>query len=97
MEWGYGVKNSPIRKCNVGFLLAPHSDQRAISNVSIEPSNVTDGQTDRQNWYSNSRPDAARYALASVAINLFKKLQVYNIVYGPAATVELNRCQSSGI
>jgi len=31
----------------------------------------TDGQTDRQtdgqNWYSKSRPDSARYALASVA------------------------------
>ena len=30
-------------------------------------SNVIDRQTDRQNWYANSRPDAARYALASVA------------------------------
>ena len=39
--------------------------------VFTAPSNVTDRRTDRradrQNWYSNSRPDAARYALASVA------------------------------
>jgi hypothetical protein len=27
-----GVENGPIRKFNVGFLLAPHSDQSAISN-----------------------------------------------------------------
>ena len=49
---------------------------KALSlSVFAELSNVTDGQTDRQtdgrtdiqNWYSNSRPDAARYALASVA------------------------------
>ena len=27
-----GVENGPIRKFNIGFLLAPHSDQSAISN-----------------------------------------------------------------
>ena len=45
---------------------------KALSlTVFAERSNVTDGltdgRTDGQNWYSNSRPDAARYALASVA------------------------------
>ena len=49
---------------------------KALSlTVFAEHSNVSDGrtvgQTDRrtdgQNWYSNSRSDAARYALASVA------------------------------
>ena len=29
---GLGVKNGPIRMCDIGFLLAPHSDQSAISN-----------------------------------------------------------------
>ena len=48
---------------------------RALSlTVFVERSNVTDGQTDRRtdehNWYSNSRPDPARYALASVAKRL---------------------------
>ena len=63
---GLGVKNGPIRKCNIGFLLAPHSDQSAISN-RFHRTQQCYRQTDRQNWYSNSRPDAARYALASVA------------------------------
>ena len=45
---------------------------KALSlTVFAELNNVTDGQTDgqtdRQNWYGKSRPDAARYALASVA------------------------------
>ena len=43
MGWGVGMtpfgeevelgdQNGPIQKFNVGFLLAPHSDQSAISN-----------------------------------------------------------------
>jgi hypothetical protein len=29
---GLRVKHGPIRKCNIGFLSAPHSEQSAISN-----------------------------------------------------------------
>src|SRR5208282_5429859 len=81
--WG---KNGPIRKCHIGFLLAPHSDQSAISNRFHRTQQRyrrtdgrTGGRTDGQN--SNGRPDAARYALASVANIVEKKLcylQSYN-------------------
>ena len=71
-----GARGSKIRKCNIGFLLAPHSDQSAISDRFCrtqqryrQSDRQTDGRIDRHNWYSNSRPDAARYALASVAKN----------------------------
>ena len=74
-NWGeeveLGVENGPIRMFNIGFLLVPHSDKALSLTVFTELSNFTDGRTDRQtdeqNWYSNIRPDAARYALASVA------------------------------
>ena len=71
---GLGGQNSPIRKYNIGFLLASHSDQSAISNRFRrtqqryrQTDGQTNGRTDGRNWYSNRRPDAARYALASVA------------------------------
>ena len=67
--WGYGVKNGPIRKRDIGFLLVPHSDKSAISN-RFRRTQQRYRRTDGQNWYSNSRPDAARYALASVAKRL---------------------------
>ena len=41
-----GVENGPIRKFNIGFLLAPHNDRSAISDLSAELSNVTDRRTD---------------------------------------------------
>ena len=69
--WGWGVKNGSIRMCDISFLFAPRSDQSAISNRfrrTHRRYRRTDRQTDGQNWYSNSRPDAARYALASVTI-----------------------------
>ena len=52
--WGYGVENGYIRKFNVGFLLAPHSDQSAISNRfhrNQQRYRQTDRQTDRQTVY----------------------------------------------
>ena len=45
---GLGVKNGPIRNCDIGFLLALYSDQTLSLTVFAEPSNVTDGQTDGQ-------------------------------------------------
>ena len=70
-EWvELGIKSGPIRKFNIGFQLAPHSDQSAISNC-FHRTQQRYRQTDGHNWYSNSRPDAARYALASVAKTLF--------------------------
>ena len=42
---GLGVENGSIRKFNVGFLLAPHSDQSAISQNAATLQ--TDRQTDR--------------------------------------------------
>jgi hypothetical protein len=57
--WGYRFRNGPIRKCNIGFLLAPHSDQSAISNRFAEPSNVTDRQAYRID-VAIFRPHAAR-------------------------------------
>ena len=59
-----------IRICTFGILLAPHSDQSAISDrfrTTQHRHRQTDERTDGQNWYSNSRPDAD--ALASVAKN----------------------------
>ena len=46
---GLGVKIGPIRLCDIGFLLAPHSDQSAISNRlhrTQQRYRRTDGQTD---------------------------------------------------
>jgi hypothetical protein len=68
--WDYGVKNGPIRKCNICFLLAPHSDQRAISNRFHriqQRYRRTDRPTDRID-IAFSRSDAKRYALASIAL-----------------------------
>ena len=44
-----GVKNGRIRKCNIGFLLVPHSNRNAKSNRfhrTQQRYRQTDGQTD---------------------------------------------------
>ena len=59
-----GVENGPIRKFNVSFLLAPHSNQSAISNRLAQPRNVTEGRTDGRTdsfGIATARPRAARW------------------------------------
>ena len=46
-KMGLGGKNGPIRKCNIGFLLAPHSDRSAISK-RFHRTQQRYRQTDRQ-------------------------------------------------
>ena len=43
---GLRVKNGPIRKCDIGFLLAPIVTKALSLAVFAERSNVTDRQTD---------------------------------------------------
>ena len=80
---------------------------KALSlTVFAEPSNVTDRRTDRQNWYSNSRPDAARYALASVAkidfrlrrtVSGIAPLSCWTPIMGLAVETELLSCLEAEI
>ena len=67
---GVGIKMVPFESVISVSYKPPYSGQSVISNRFRRTQQCyrqTDGRTDIQNWYSNSRPDAARYALALVA------------------------------
>ena len=61
LKW---VKNGPIRKCNISFLLARRGDQSAISN-RFRRTQQRNRQTGGQNWCSYSVLMLRADALAS--------------------------------
>ena len=63
-----GDKNGSIQICTIGFLVALHSDQNAISNRfcrTTDRHRQTDGRMDRIGMAMVDL-DAARYELASI-------------------------------
>jgi hypothetical protein len=88
-----GVKNGPIQICTIGFLLAPYSDQSAISNrfgatqqrhrqINFCQINLTDRQTDRIKMAIATlmlRADALA-SVAKITVDILLTEAIYDVI-----------------